>query len=162
MNQIYWCQEVEEAFERMASGHKGAMKVGGHGQALKCNAACTSLLVQSALVHPSERLGAEMRPLSLPSFLPPPPAARHLAQAYNELQVKQLTRLIEVTRTNLSKADRQKVWWGGQGRLGGALGRWLVCLAASVQGAMPLLCLAPPLPPSSDLPRAALPPSICR
>lgn len=30
-------------------------------------------------------------------------------QAYNERQVKQLTRLIEVTRTNLTKADRQKV-----------------------------------------------------
>jgi dynein heavy chain, axonemal len=28
---------------------------------------------------------------------------------YNEFQVKQLTRLIEVTRTSLSKADRQKV-----------------------------------------------------
>lgn len=28
---------------------------------------------------------------------------------YNELQVKQLTRLIEVTRTNLTKPDRQKV-----------------------------------------------------
>ena len=28
---------------------------------------------------------------------------------YNELQIKQLTKLIEVTRTNLSKADRQKV-----------------------------------------------------
>lgn len=31
------------------------------------------------------------------------------SQAYNEKQVKQLTRLIEVTRTDLSKADRQKV-----------------------------------------------------
>ena len=30
-------------------------------------------------------------------------------QSYNEFQVKQLTRLIEVTRTNLSRADRQKV-----------------------------------------------------
>ena len=28
---------------------------------------------------------------------------------YNEFQIKQLTRLIEVTRTNLSKPDRQKV-----------------------------------------------------
>lgn len=34
-------------------------------------------------------------------------------QAYNEFQVKQLTRLIEVTRTNLARADRQKVGgWG--------------------------------------------------
>lgn len=32
-------------------------------------------------------------------------------QAYNEKQVQQLTRLIEVTRTDLSKADRQKVRW---------------------------------------------------
>lgn len=31
------------------------------------------------------------------------------SQAYNEKQVQQLTRLIEVTRTDLSKADRQKV-----------------------------------------------------
>lgn len=28
---------------------------------------------------------------------------------YNALQVKQLTRLIDVTRTSLSRADRQKV-----------------------------------------------------
>lgn len=34
------------------------------------------------------------------------PASRE--QEYNEFQVKQLTRLIEVTRTDLSKADRQK------------------------------------------------------
>ena len=33
-----------------------------------------------------------------------------LPQDYNEKQVKQLTRLIEVTRTELSKPDRQKVW----------------------------------------------------
>lgn len=37
------------------------------------------------------------------------PLHTRLAQAYNEKQVKQLTRLIEVTRTDLSKADRQKV-----------------------------------------------------
>jgi hypothetical protein len=30
VNQIFWCQEVEEAFGRMAGGHKGAMKVGRH------------------------------------------------------------------------------------------------------------------------------------
>lgn len=30
-------------------------------------------------------------------------------QAYNDLQVRQLTRLIEITCTELSKADRQKV-----------------------------------------------------
>ena len=30
-------------------------------------------------------------------------------QVYNEMQIKQLTRLIEVTRTELPKADRQKV-----------------------------------------------------
>jgi hypothetical protein len=30
-------------------------------------------------------------------------------QRYNEFQVKQLTKLIEVTRTDLGKADRQKV-----------------------------------------------------
>lgn len=29
-------------------------------------------------------------------------------KSYNEFQVKQLTRLIEVTRTSLSRADRQK------------------------------------------------------
>ena len=34
-----------------------------------------------------------------------------LPQAYNDKQVQQLTRLIEVTRTDLSKADRQKVRW---------------------------------------------------
>lgn len=33
--------------------------------------------------------------------------------AYNAFQVKQLTRLIEVTRTNLSRSDRQKVRLGG-------------------------------------------------
>lgn len=33
----------------------------------------------------------------------------HLLQAYNERQVAQLTRLIEITCTELSKADRQKV-----------------------------------------------------
>lgn len=34
---------------------------------------------------------------------------------YNAFQVKQLTRLIEVTRTNLARADRQKVrnWYRG-------------------------------------------------
>ena len=32
-----------------------------------------------------------------------------MLQVYNELQIKQLTRLIEVTRTELPKADRQKV-----------------------------------------------------
>lgn len=35
-------------------------------------------------------------------------------RSYNEFQVKQLTRLIEVTRTNLSRADRQKVGGGGR------------------------------------------------
>jgi dynein heavy chain len=30
-------------------------------------------------------------------------------RTYNAFQVKQLTRLIEVTRTNLSRSDRQKV-----------------------------------------------------
>lgn len=33
----------------------------------------------------------------------------HMLQVYNEKQIKQLTRLIEVTRTELPKADRQKV-----------------------------------------------------
>eukprot|EP00877_Chromochloris_zofingiensis_P015255 jgi/Chrzof1/9984/Cz04g22250.t1 len=55
VNQIFWCQEVEQAFAALASGQPKAM-----------------------------------------------------AQ-YNEFQVKQLTKLIEATRTNLSKADRQKV-----------------------------------------------------
>ena len=26
-NQIYWCQEVEEAFEKMSQGDEGAMRV---------------------------------------------------------------------------------------------------------------------------------------
>jgi dynein heavy chain len=30
-------------------------------------------------------------------------------RAYNDFQVKQLTKLIEVTRTDLSKPDRQKI-----------------------------------------------------
>ncbi|EFN60095.1 hypothetical protein CHLNCDRAFT_133411 [Chlorella variabilis] len=55
VNQMYWCQEVEEAFGQLAGGNKNAMK------------------------------------------------------AYNERQVAQLTRLIEITCTELSKADRQKV-----------------------------------------------------
>ena len=55
VNQIYWCQEVEQAFLDMGKGKKDAMKT------------------------------------------------------YNELQVKQLTRLIEVTRTELPKVERQKV-----------------------------------------------------
>lgn len=37
-------------------------------------------------------------------------------QTYNEKQVKQLTRLIEVTRTDLGKADRQKVGHEAMGR----------------------------------------------
>lgn len=32
-----------------------------------------------------------------------------LLQEYNQFQVKQLTKLIEVTRTDLKKEDRQKV-----------------------------------------------------
>ena len=32
-----------------------------------------------------------------------------LPQEYNQFQVKQLTKLIEVTRTDLKKEDRQKV-----------------------------------------------------
>jgi hypothetical protein len=28
VNQVYWCQEVEEAFDQLAKGDKGAMKVG--------------------------------------------------------------------------------------------------------------------------------------
>lgn len=32
-----------------------------------------------------------------------------ISQEYNEFQVKQLTKLIEVTRTDLSKPDRQKI-----------------------------------------------------
>jgi dynein heavy chain len=55
VNQIYWCQEVEQAFVEMGRGDREAM--------LK----------------------------------------------YNQQQVKQLTKLIEVTRTELPKADRQKV-----------------------------------------------------
>ncbi|KAK9867723.1 hypothetical protein WJX84_004647 [Apatococcus fuscideae] len=55
VNQIYWCMEVEEAFQKLEKGKKDAMQV------------------------------------------------------YNEFQVKQLTRLIEVTRTELPKPDRQKV-----------------------------------------------------
>lgn len=54
VNQIYWCQEVEEAFKKMSS-QKGAMA------------------------------------------------------KYNKLQVQQLTDLIQVTRTDLKKEDRQKV-----------------------------------------------------
>lgn len=46
-------------------------------------------------------------------------------QTYNEKQVKQLTRLIEVTRTNLSKADRQKVCGCGVPQKRGA-GGWLL------------------------------------
>ncbi|GBF96391.1 dynein heavy chain axonemal [Raphidocelis subcapitata] len=55
VNQIFWCQEVEQAFAELAAGKAGAMRT------------------------------------------------------YNAFQVKQLTRLIEVTRTNLSRSDRQKV-----------------------------------------------------
>ncbi|KAK9817742.1 hypothetical protein WJX72_001478 [[Myrmecia] bisecta] len=55
VNQIYWCQEVEAAFQKLAKGKADAMK------------------------------------------------------EYNAFQVKQLTKLIEVTRTDLGKADRQKV-----------------------------------------------------
>eukprot|EP00891_Asterochloris_glomerata_P001316 jgi/Astpho2/1316/Aster-06188 len=55
VNQIYWCQEVEEAFAAQGKGNKNAL--------------------------------AE----------------------YNKFQVKQLTKLIEVTRTELKKEDRQKV-----------------------------------------------------
>ncbi|KAI8464229.1 MAG: flagellar alpha dynein [Monoraphidium minutum] len=55
VNQIFWCQEVEQAFADLSKGNKGAMR------------------------------------------------------SYNDFQVKQLTRLIEATRTSLSRADRQKV-----------------------------------------------------
>lgn len=54
-NQIFWCQEVEEAFDGMAKGDAKAM------------------------------------------------------EKYNEKQVAQITKLVEVTRTELSKPDRQKV-----------------------------------------------------
>jgi len=54
VNQIYWCQEVEEAFAKMKSD-KDAMN------------------------------------------------------KYNQQQVQQLTDLIQVTRTDLEKCDRQKV-----------------------------------------------------
>lgn len=37
VNQIFMCQEVEEAFEKMAAGDKGAMKVGQRDvQAARC------------------------------------------------------------------------------------------------------------------------------
>ncbi|CAD7704939.1 unnamed protein product [Ostreobium quekettii] len=55
VNQIFWVQEVEEAFEELSNGKKDAMK------------------------------------------------------KYNEFQMQQLTKLIEVTRGDLAKADRQKV-----------------------------------------------------
>ncbi|DBA86689.1 TPA: Dynein alpha chain, flagellar outer arm [Trebouxia sp. C0004] len=55
VNQIFWCQEVEEAFMKLNKGQANAMK------------------------------------------------------EYNQFQVKQLTKLIEVTRTDLKKEDRQKV-----------------------------------------------------
>lgn len=55
VSQIFWVQEVEQAFHDIQSGKKDAMR------------------------------------------------------KYNEFQVQQLTRLIEVTRTELSKSDRQKV-----------------------------------------------------
>jgi hypothetical protein len=44
-------------------------------------------------------------------------------RTYNEFQVKQLTRLIEVTRTGLSRPDRQKVRQEGPG-----LQEWVVCV----------------------------------
>jgi hypothetical protein len=56
VNQIYWCQEVEEAFQKMSKG--------GDKKAM---------------------------------------------ETYNKLQVQQLTDLIQVTRTDLKKEDRQKV-----------------------------------------------------
>lgn len=34
---------------------------------------------------------------------------KNAMQAYNDFQVKQLTKLIEVTRTDLKKPDRQKI-----------------------------------------------------
>ncbi len=37
------------------------------------------------------------------------PYNRAMLQVYNEFQIKQLTRLIEVTRTELPKPERQKV-----------------------------------------------------
>jgi len=54
VNQIYWCQEVEEAFAKMSSDKDAMTK-------------------------------------------------------YNQQQVQQLTDLIQVTRTDLEKCDRQKV-----------------------------------------------------
>lgn len=53
-------------------------------------------------------------------------------RSYNEFQVKQLTRLIEVTRTNLSRADRQKVG-GGAGALAVAC-RHALCWCISCLG----------------------------
>lgn len=98
MNQIFWTQEVEEAFEAMAAGDKGAMKVGSrHG-------GCSSD------ARPPLRSTGHMHPLVSRATAH---ALLYTVQAYNEKQVKQLTRLIEVTRTDLSKADRQKVGhWG--------------------------------------------------
>ncbi len=86
VNQIYWTQEVEEAFEAMAAGDKGALKVGGCGW-----------------------LGIRCLESLMPVTAAPGAVPACCAQAYNEKQVQQLTRLIEVTRTDLSKADRQKV-----------------------------------------------------
>lgn len=94
VNQIYWCMEVEEAFERLAAGDKGAMKVGrrrdapGH-LARACMAFCRLCHCKAAA-----RCKAPVSPL--------------LLQAYDAKQSAQLTRLIELTKTDLTKADRQK------------------------------------------------------
>jgi hypothetical protein len=117
VNQIFWCQEVE--------------KVRAHARP------------RGAPWRPSPAAGpaAGPPPPSPPRRGPCPQAFADMAsgkpsamRAYNEFQVKQLTRLIEVTRTGLARPDRQKVrrrrlsgaprgtgaWRGGGGGRGGA------------------------------------------
>lgn len=61
--------------------------------------------------HPQNAILPALYPpaTSLQAFAEMAQGKKTAMRTYNEFQVKQLTRLIEVTRTNLSRADRQKV-----------------------------------------------------
>jgi dynein heavy chain len=96
VNQIFWCQEVEQV---------------GRAPVPACSPEAAGNQRPPKLIPQINR--TPHKPRRPQAFADLAKGKAGAMKAYNDFQVKQLTRLIEVTRTNLPRADRQKVRRGG-------------------------------------------------
>lgn len=133
VNQIFWCNEVEQVrgsqyYARLSYTHqispKHVVRLLGdpHLSSIPCSLLVWSLAILNQLclqqcssccflACPTDFtcISKALVPLLLQAFMDMGKGSKQAMANYNEFQVKQLTRLIEVTRTNLTKPDRQKI-----------------------------------------------------